>query len=72
MPNHRKRNTLSNEEQQLDEMVNALQQVIGVSEHKARLETQQEVVKLIKDGLDKNHSPFTILSDLTIWAGGKK
>ena len=63
---------MSNEEQQLDEMVNALQQVIGVSEHKARLETQQEVIKIINDGLAKDSSPFTILSALTIWAGGNK
>jgi len=62
---------MTNPEHQLDEMVNAIQQVIAVSEHKSRLTTQQEVIKLINDGLDKNHSPFTILSNLTNWAGGK-
>jgi hypothetical protein len=63
---------MSNPEQhQLDEMVNALQQVIGVSEHKGRLAAQQEVVKLINDGLDKNHMPMTILHNIANWAGGK-
>ena len=63
---------MSNPEQhQLDEMVNAIQQVIGVSEHKGRLAAQQEVVKLINDGLDKNHMPMTILHNIANWAGGK-
>ena len=62
---------MSKEKHQLDEMVNALQQVIGVSEHKGRLAAQQEVVKLINDGLDKNHMPMTILHNIANWAGGK-
>ena len=57
---------------QLDEMVNALQQVMGVSEHKARLEAQKEVIKIINDGLNKGFMPTTILSNLANWAGGDK
>jgi hypothetical protein len=72
MPNHRKRNPLSNEEQQLDEMVNAIQQVIGVSEHKAKLDAKREVIDIINKGLDKNHMPMTILHELANWAGVSK
>ena len=53
-------------------MVNALQQVIGVSEHKGRLAAQQEVIKIINDSLDKNHMPMTILHTLANWAGEDK
>ena len=63
---------MSNEQQQLDEMVNAIQQVIGVSEHKAKLDAQREVMAIINKGLDKNHMPMTILSDLVNWAGVSK
>jgi hypothetical protein len=63
---------MSKPEQQLDEMVNALQQVIGVSEHKGRLAAQQEVIKIINDSLDKNHMPMTILHTLANWAGEDK
>jgi hypothetical protein len=60
---------MTNEEHQLDEMVNAIQQVTAVSESKGKLIAKQEVIKLINEGLDKNHMPMTILSTLANWAG---
>ena len=60
---------MTKEDHQLDEMVNAIQQVTAISEKKARLETQKEVVDLINDGLDKNLMPMTILHNIANWAG---
>ena len=63
---------MSKEDHQLDEMVNAIQSVIGVSEHKGRIQSKQEVIKIINDGLDKGFMPMTILHNLANWAGGDK
>jgi hypothetical protein len=60
---------MTKEEHQLDEMVNAIQQVTAVSETKGILLAKQEVIKLINEGLDKNHMPMTILHNLANWAG---
>jgi hypothetical protein len=60
---------MTNEEHQLDEMVNAIQQVTAVSESKGILLAKQEVIKLINEGLDKNQMPMTILHNLANWAG---
>lgn len=63
---------MTKEDHQLDEMVNAIQSVIGVSEHKGTIAAKQQVIKIINDGLDKNFMPMTILHNLANWAGGDK
>jgi hypothetical protein len=63
---------MTKEDHQLDEMVNAIQSVIGVSETKGRIAAQQEVIALINSGLDKGFMPMTILHNLANWAGGEK
>ena len=65
MPNHRKRNNMSIEDQQLNEMVNAIQQVVNVQDIKAR----QEVLNLIGTGLNADKNPAEILSSVLDWCG---
>lgn len=56
---------MSNAELQLDEMVNAIQQVVNVQEFKSR----KQVLDLIQTGVDSNKNPAEILSIVLDWCG---
>jgi len=56
---------MSIEDQQLNEMVNAIQQVVNVQDIKAR----QEVLNLIGTGLNEDKNPAEILSSVLDWCG---
>jgi hypothetical protein len=56
---------MSIEDQQLNEMVNAIQQVVNVQDIKAR----QEVLNLIGTGLNADKNPAEILSSVLDWCG---
>jgi hypothetical protein len=59
---------MTKEEHQLDEMVNAIQQVTAVSESKGILIAKQEVVAMIDKGLDNKDSWHVILTKIVDWA----
>jgi hypothetical protein len=58
---------MSKEQHQLDEMVNAIAQVINVESVKAR----KEVIKIIGDGVDANNNPSDILIKVLEWCGNE-
>jgi hypothetical protein len=60
---------MTKEQIQLDEMVNAIQQVTAVAEKKSAIETKREVIAIINDGLSDSLKPLVILQNLAEWAG---
>ena len=65
MPNHRKRNNMTHSEQQLDEMVNAIQQVVNIEGVKAR----KDVINIITKGVENKENPSDILIQVLDWCG---
>jgi hypothetical protein len=59
---------MTNEEHQLDEMVNAIQQVTAVSETKGIIIAKREVVDIIDKGLTNKDSWHVILTKVIDWA----
>ena len=59
---------MTKEEHQLDEMVEALHQVMNVTETKATIQAKREVVAIIDSGLDNNNSFQVILTQVIDWA----
>jgi cell fate (sporulation/competence/biofilm development) regulator YlbF (YheA/YmcA/DUF963 family) len=59
---------MTNEEHQLDEMVEALHQVMNVTETKATIQAKREVIAIIDSGLDNNNSFQVILTQVIDWA----
>lgn len=60
---------MSNPEHQLDEMVNAIQQVTNISEHKGRIQAKREAIAIITDGVNNKADDSLILQQLITWAG---
>ena len=56
---------MSNETQQLDEMVNAIQQVVNIEGVKAR----KDVMKIVSDGVENGTNPTDILIKVLDWCG---
>lgn len=56
---------MTHSEQQLDEMITAIQQVINVQDFKAR----KEVLNLIEHGVNNKDNPAQILSTVLDWCG---
>jgi hypothetical protein len=67
MPNHRKRNQLTIEEHQMNEMVNAIQQVVSIENVKAR----KDVIKIITEGVEAGTNPADILCNVLDWCGNE-
>lgn len=59
---------MTNEEHQLNEMVEALHQVMNVTETKATIQAKREVIAIIDSGLDNNNSFQVILTQVIDWA----
>jgi cell fate (sporulation/competence/biofilm development) regulator YlbF (YheA/YmcA/DUF963 family) len=59
---------MTKEEHQLDEMVEALHQVMNVTETKATIQAKREVIEIINNGLDNNNSFQVILTQVIDWA----
>jgi len=59
---------MTNEEHQLDEMVNAIQQVTAVSESKGIIIAKREVVDIIDKGINNQDSWHVILTKVIDWA----
>ena len=58
---------MTKEKHQLDELVNAIQQVSDVSQKKGVIQAKQEVVRIIDAGLDNNNSFQVILTQVIDW-----
>jgi hypothetical protein len=58
---------MTKEEHQLDEMVEALHQVMNISQTKATIEAKREVVNIIDTGLNNNNSFQVILTQVIDW-----
>ena len=59
---------MTKEEHQLDEMVNAIQQVTAVSETKGIIIAKREVVDIIDKGINNKDSWHVILTKIVDWA----
>jgi hypothetical protein len=59
---------MTKEEHQLDELVNAIQQVAAISQKKGVIIAKREVVDIINKGLDNKHSWHVILTKVIDWA----
>ena len=59
---------MTKEEHQLDELVNAIQQVSEVSVTKGIIQAKREVVAIIELGLNNNNSFQVILTQVIDWA----
>jgi cell fate (sporulation/competence/biofilm development) regulator YlbF (YheA/YmcA/DUF963 family) len=59
---------MTSDEHQLAEMVEALHQVMNITETKATIEAKREVVEIINNGLDNNNSFQVILTQVIDWA----
>jgi hypothetical protein len=58
---------MTNEEHQLDEMVNAIQQVTAVSETKGIILAKQQVINIIENGIDSDKNWHEIIIDVMAW-----
>jgi hypothetical protein len=58
---------MTNEEHQLDEMVNAIQQVTAVSETKGIILAKQEVINIIENGIDRDKNWHEVIIDVMAW-----
>jgi len=56
---------MSNEDQQLNEMVNAIQQVVNIEGVKAR----KDVINIITKGVENKENPSDILIQVLDWCG---
>jgi hypothetical protein len=56
---------MSIEEHQLDEMVNAIQQVVNIESVKAR----KDVINIITAGIENKENPSDILVSVLDWCG---
>jgi hypothetical protein len=59
---------MTKEEHQLDELVNAIQQVADISQKKGVIIAKREVVDIIDKGLDNKDSWHVILTKVIDWA----
>jgi hypothetical protein len=59
---------MTKEEHQLDELVNAIQQVADISQKKGVIIAKREVVDIIDKGLDNKDSWHVILTQVIDWA----
>jgi hypothetical protein len=59
---------MTKEEHQLDELVNAIQQVADISQKKGIIIAKREVVDIIDKGLDNKDSWHDILTKVIDWA----
>ena len=59
---------MTKEQHQLDELVNAIQQVADISNKKGIIQAKQEVVAIIDKGLDNKDSWHVILTKIIDWA----
>ena len=59
---------MTKEEHQLDELVNAIQQVADISQKKGIIIAKREVVDIIDKGLDNKDSWHVILTKVIDWA----
>jgi hypothetical protein len=59
---------MTNEEHQLNEMVDAIQQVTAISETKGIIIAKREVVDIINTGLENKDSWHVILTKVIDWA----
>ena len=60
---------MTKEEHQLDEMVNAIQQVTAVSETKGMVMAKREVMALIDAAIDTDAHALDIIDMIIEWAG---
>jgi hypothetical protein len=60
---------MTKEEHQLDEMVNAIQQVTAVSETKGMVMAKREVMALIDAAIDNDAHALDIIDMIIEWAG---
>lgn len=59
---------MTKEQHQLDEMVNAIQQVTNISEKKATIAAKREVIHIITQDHDDSVSPHMTIIKLINWA----
>ena len=59
---------MTKEEHQLDELVNAIQQVADISQKKGVIIAKREVVDIIDKGLNNKDSWHVILTKVIDWA----
>jgi hypothetical protein len=59
---------MTKEKHQLDELVNAIQQVADISQKKGVIIAKREVVDIIDKGLDNKDSWHVILTKVIDWA----
>jgi hypothetical protein len=59
---------MTKEKHQLDELVNAIQQVADISQKKGIIIAKREVVDIIDKGLDNKDSWHVILTKVIDWA----
>jgi hypothetical protein len=59
---------MTKEQHQLDELVNAIQQVADISNKKGIIQAKQEVVAIIDKGLDNKDSWQVMLTKIVDWA----
>jgi hypothetical protein len=59
---------MTKEEHQLDELVNAIQQVADISQKKGVIIAKRQVVDIIDKGLDNKDSWHVILTKVIDWA----
>jgi hypothetical protein len=58
---------MTNEEHQLNEMVEAIQQVTAISETKGIILAKQEVIKIIDNGIDSDKNWHEVIIDVMAW-----
>lgn len=58
---------MTKEEHQLNEMVEALHQVMNVTETKATIQAKREIIAIIDAGLNNNNSFQVILTQVIDW-----